>query len=232
MKKNYIISIMILFCMSIITGCGLSSTDNPLFGKNTDERIIMCLEIAYPEHKFAVVESYDEATDSGIYVDENGLEFEVHDIVYNNSIHFGCSDEYLSTILKNEDYVEKATTIVERYNQELSYNEGIIGIYVSIEDIETGKLKMDDVAQMVLKILNCVETPEVVLSDSAGGFSTNEINYYCEPTWGRLVISFKQEEPELVVGGHICFSQKNASISSIQQELEEIYMNLEDDFWY
>ena len=53
---------------------GTGSSENPLSGKNTDERIIMCLEQIYPEHTFNKVTSFDESIGYGIYSDEKGVE--------------------------------------------------------------------------------------------------------------------------------------------------------------
>ena len=41
----------------------VDNSDNPLSGKDTDERIIMCLEEEYPEHDFVIVESYNKEND-------------------------------------------------------------------------------------------------------------------------------------------------------------------------
>jgi len=226
--KKYLF-VLIILCLLGEVGCGRNNADNPLSGKNTDERVIMCLEETYPEHKFKVVESFDKSKDSGIYADENGLEFEVHNLVYDNAKHFGCYDEYLTTILERENFILKATEIVEKYSQSFVYDQDYISVDISIEDIEAKKIKMEDVATMILEVLNCVTIPEVVLPESAGGFSTNVINYYCEPTWGRLVFSFKNDESSRAVGGHICFSQKKDTPDSIKKELEEVFAQLSQD---
>ena len=65
MKKLGMFLLILLLCISL-SGCSelaklvsdMNSEDNPLSGKNTDERIIMCLEEEYPEHDFVVVESF------------------------------------------------------------------------------------------------------------------------------------------------------------------------------
>ena len=64
-----------------------NSEDNPLSGKSTDERIIMCLNEEYPEHDFDVIESFNKENDSGKFEDENGVEFTVHGLVYDNTYH-------------------------------------------------------------------------------------------------------------------------------------------------
>lgn len=227
-KKKYKIIVLFWVGICLFTGCTFREESNPLSGKDTDERILMCLETTYPEHKFVVVKPFDELENSGIYADENGIEFEVHNMVYNNNLHFGCSDEYLSTILKREDYINKASQIAEKYGQELYYNEQVVSVDISIEDIESGKITLKEVAEMLHEILNCVKIPEVVVSESAGSFSTNEINYYCYPTWGKLGFSFECDDGTYATGGSISFSCREDTIDIIQEELEETYQRVLD----
>lgn len=55
MKKLGMFLLILLLCISL-SGCSelaklvsdMNSEDNPLSGKNTDERIIMCLQQTYP----------------------------------------------------------------------------------------------------------------------------------------------------------------------------------------
>ena len=82
MKKLGIFLLILLLFISL-SGCSevvelvndKNSAGNPLSGKNTDERIIMCLEEEYPEHDFVVVESFNKENDFGKFEDENGIEF-------------------------------------------------------------------------------------------------------------------------------------------------------------
>ena len=72
MKKLGIFLLILLLFISL-SGCSevvelvndKNSAGNPLSGKNTDERIIMCLEEEYPEHDFVVVESFNKENDFG-----------------------------------------------------------------------------------------------------------------------------------------------------------------------
>ena len=72
MKKLELFLLFLLLCVSL-SGCSkivklvndINSEDNPLSGKNTDERIIMCLEEEYPEHDFVVVKSFNKEHDFG-----------------------------------------------------------------------------------------------------------------------------------------------------------------------
>ncbi len=106
LKKLGMFLLILLLCISL-SGCSelaklvsdMNSEDNPLSGKNTDERIIMCLQQTYPEHTFSIVMPFDKDADCGVYSDENGVEFSVSKIIYNNTYHFGCSDDYLKTLL-------------------------------------------------------------------------------------------------------------------------------------
>lgn len=81
--------LLILFLFISLSGCSevvklvndKNSAGNPLSGKNTDERIIMCLQQTYPEHTFSIVTPFDKDADCGIYSDENGVEFSVSKII-------------------------------------------------------------------------------------------------------------------------------------------------------
>lgn len=92
MKKLGMFLLILLLCISL-SGCSelaklvsdMNSEDNPLSGKNTDERIIMCLQQTYPEHTFSIVTPFDKDADCGVYSDENGVEFSVSKIIYNNT---------------------------------------------------------------------------------------------------------------------------------------------------
>lgn len=54
--KKIIGGLVMITLISVLSGCGLkkSSVNNPLSGKDTDQRIVMCLNNAYPEHNFKV----------------------------------------------------------------------------------------------------------------------------------------------------------------------------------
>lgn len=47
--KKIVSVILSLSLVFMVSGCH-SDKDNPLHGKDTDERIVMCLENAYPEY--------------------------------------------------------------------------------------------------------------------------------------------------------------------------------------
>ncbi len=55
-----IVSIILSLCLFLVVSGCQSDKENPLHGKDTDERIVMCLENAYPEHNFKVVKSFDK----------------------------------------------------------------------------------------------------------------------------------------------------------------------------
>lgn len=148
--KKIIGGLVMITLISVLSGCGLkkSSVNNPLSGKDTDQRIVMCLNNAYPEHNFKVVKSFDKQKNEGTFEDENGLEFKVRDLIYNNTYHFGCRDEYLSTILKNEDFFEKAKKVVEeKYGQKLVYNKNTMSIDIIYDD--NNQITTDEISQLV-----------------------------------------------------------------------------------
>ena len=179
---------MILLLCTAFSGCSeigklvrdVNNPDNPLSGKNTDERIIMCLQQTYPEHTFNIVTPFDKDEGCGVYSDENGVEFSVSKIIYNNTYHFGCSDDYLKTILENQNYIDKVENIVKKYNLSYKYNDSIVRINTSVND------EMPDVSTAIYEILNCVNVPEVIWPKEQG-FSTGVVNYYTTPNWGLLL---------------------------------------------
>ena len=129
MKKLGMFLLILLLCISL-SGCSelaklvsdMNSEDNPLSGKNTDERIIMCLQQTYPEHTFSIVTPFDKDADCGEYSDENGVKFSVSKIIYNNTYHFACSDDYLKTLLEEQGYIERITEITEKYRKRFITN--------------------------------------------------------------------------------------------------------------
>ena len=46
---------------------------------------------------------------------------------------------------------------------------------------------------MVKKILNSVDTPQIMYPKEAGSFSTGEINYYSIPCWGQLTCLYHMQ---------------------------------------
>lgn len=78
--KKIVSVILSLSLVFMVCGCH-SDKDNPLHGKDTDERIVMCLENAYPEHNFKVVKSFDKQRNEGLFEDENGISFKVRGII-------------------------------------------------------------------------------------------------------------------------------------------------------
>ena len=57
------------------------------------------------------------------FSDENGIEFRVHNLIYNNTYHFGCEDDYLATILNEQNYISQASDIATKYGYALTYDE-------------------------------------------------------------------------------------------------------------
>lgn len=212
-------SILVLLLFLVLTGCGIAIKDNPLTGKNTDERIIMSLQDTYPEHQFTVVKSFDEKKDEGIFADENGIEFRVMNVTLNNSYHFGCTDEYLYTLLNMQGYVEKAEDIVKKYGLEWRCVVRPATIVQLDDNVDYLCL-----ANMVLEILNCVETPKVVYPDTE--FRTGEVNYYSIPSWGIFVCNVEDISIATLTGTKFYFEDKSKSPEELAERMEQTTIDM------
>ena len=221
--KKIVSVILSLSLVFMVSGCH-SDKDNPLHGKDTDERIVMCLENAYPEHNFKVVKSFDKQKNEGLFEDENGISFKVRDLIYNNTYHFGCEDDYLATILNEQNYISQASDIATKYGYALAYDEE--NEIVSIQYAEDFQ-QTDDFSyysKMVYEILNVVEIPTVVDPDTE--FSTGEVNYYSRPCMGTLLcdITYHTSKTSL----RISFEDKDLSEEQIQAKFKEEYQWLKE----
>lgn len=208
-----------------------SGKKNPLRGKDTDERIMMCMEETYPEHEFSVKTSFDKSKDCGVFQDENGLEFKVHGLVYDNTYHFGCENDYLATILRNEDYVDKAAEIAQRYGYVFEYdaeNETTTLTSENKNNNENGRAEsetdeqasdaFEEASKMILEILNVVDSPKVVEPEDTG-FSTGEVNFYSFPCMSVLGCDISYKGSSTYV--RFSFEDKNLSEDQIRQRFEE-----------
>lgn len=224
--KRIIGGLIMIMLISLLSGCGLkkANADNALTGKDTDQRIIMCLQNAYPDHEFKVVKSFEKQKNEGIFEDENGLEFKVRDLIYNNTYHFGCRDEYLSTILKNEDFFEKAKKVVEeKYGQKLVYNKNTMSIDIIYDD--NNQITTDEISQLVQEVLNIVDTPKVKYPADRE-FSTNVVNYYTLPALG--VLQCYIEKNEIGETELFYFSDKSMKQSKIKEKIDKLYKSVEE----
>ena len=236
MKKIGMILMILLLCTAF-SGCSeigklvrdVNNPDNPLSGKNTDERIIMCLEEEYPEHDFVIVESYNKENDSGKFQDENGIEFTVHGLVYDNTYHFGCRNDYLKVLLESQDYLKKVSDIAEEYGFSVDYSEETIGIegYKNEDNSDS----IDRIFEMVQKILNSVDTPQIMYPKEAGSFSTGKINYYSSPCWGQLTCLYHIQGHAAVMTFR--FGDENINEETIRKNitdaLKQVESNIEND---
>lgn len=228
MKKLGMFLLMLLLCVSL-SGCSkivkllndTNSEDNPLSGKNTDERILLCLEQAYPEHTFSIVTSFDKDTDRGIYSDENGVEFSVSNIIYNNTYHFGCRDDYLKTLLESQGYIERITEITEKYHLHLRYDDVNETVGLAADEEST----ISEYAAAISEILNCVDVPKVKLPEEQG-FSTGEVNFYTLPNWGMLLC--RCEAGENASNEIFSFDDVNLTQQEIEQRLEICYERIKE----
>lgn len=217
-SKKKCVKCFVVMLSIVLTGCGMKSgKDNPLANKDTDERIIMCLQKTYPEHQFETIETYEIKRNQGIYVDENGVKFKVTNITYNNRYHFGCRDEYLFTLLNQQNYVEEIKKILENYNLQITKEE--LGISVLVE--LNSNTDVPVIAQAVYEVLNSVDVPEVVFPKQQG-FSTGEVNYYSVPKWGIFRCDFEDKSIEVTDGEQFYFEDKSLSVTEIEKRLNDI----------
>lgn len=213
--------LMVVLCLSL-TGCSgiikllhdSVDSDNPLSGKDTNERIIMCLEKAYPEHTFSVVESFDKKMDKGIFCDENGIEFSVHSLLYDNTYHFGVSDDYLVTILETENFIIKANEIASKYGCYVT-GERIIDIQ-PLQD-NTNASNYTKYAEMISEILNAVDVPQVLRPETME-FSTSVINYYTNPCMSVLTYPVIYEDAK--TSAKFYFDDKDLSVEQLEQRFK------------
>lgn len=187
--------------------------DNPLSGKNTDERVILCLEEAYPGHTFSVVEPFDKKVNKGRFCDENGLEFEVNSLVYDNIYHFACRDEYLKTILEQQDFVAKATEIAAVY--QCSVDASIYGLWIEPLEGSVDEALFADYAQMASEILNCVDTPQLAHS-KATKFSTGVVNYYTMSSMSVCAV-YPVEYQNRTTAANFSFRDRDMPVEQMQQ---------------
>ena len=220
MKKLELFLLFLLLCVSL-SGCSkivklvndINSEDNPLSGKNTDERIIMCLK----------------ENDFGKFEDENGIEFTVHGLVYDNTYHFGCRNDYLKVLLESQDYLNKVSDIAEEYGFNVDYSEETIGI--EGDENKDSSDSIVRISEMIQKILNSVDTPQIMYPKEAGSFSTGEINYYSIPCWGQLTCLYHIQGHSAVMTFR--FGDESITEENIQdivtEAIEQTEKNIEED---
>lgn len=228
LKKLGMFLLILLLCISL-SGCSelaklvsdMNSEDNPLSGKNTDERIIMCLQQTYPEHTFSIVTPFDKDADCGEYSDENGVKFSVSKIIYNNTYHFACSDDYLKTLLEEQGYIERITEITEKYHLRLRYDD--VNETVGLEADEENTIS--EYAAAISEILSSVDVPRVKLPEEQG-FSTGEVNYYTLPNWGMLLC--RCEADNNASNEIFSFDDVNLTQQEIEQRLDTCYKRIQE----
>ena len=217
--------LMVVLCL-LMTGCsGISKlfndsidSENPLSGKDTDERIIMSLEKAYPGHSFSVVKPFDKKENKGLFSDENGVEFPVHNILYDNVYHFGCSDDYLATILEKENFVSKANEIALKYKCNITEDSQEMRI-IDIQPLQESNndYNYTEYAQMVSEILNVVNVPRVIRPETTE-FSTSVINYYTNPCMS--IITFPVTYKDAKAWVKFYFDDKDLSAEQLEERFK------------
>lgn len=223
--KKFILGLVAIMLISLFSSCGLKrDEDNPLSGKDTDKRILMCLNKAYPEHNFKAVKSFDRQKNEGMIEDENGIKFKVRDLIYDNIYHFACRDEYLAIILKKEDFFKKAKKIVvEKYGQKFIYDESVMAIEIIYDD--NNKITTDKISQMIIEVLNIAKTPKLIYPENQE-FSTGVVNYYTLPALGVLQCYIEKNqigETELFY-----FSDNSMDKALINEKIDKLYESVDE----
>lgn len=227
MKKVIVGMSCILICIAL-GGCVFNSEDNPLNGKSTDDRIVIALEKTYPEHVFDTVKKY--AKYNGKYYsvceDENGVQFKVDHIIYDNRYHFGCYDEYLLELLKQQNFLNLATNIASQYDCTVDYSENGMSIIIPLSN----NMSAFQVAEMMKKIVNSVQTPSMYIGNEE--FSTGEVNYYTISDLRAIGYTFITSDENWVAAGSVGFEEKDLSTETLSKEIEirlnEAYTNINE----
>ena len=217
MRKYSKLIVLLLIILTFLSGC----RKTPLSDKSIDEKVVMCLEDTYPEHQFYVVHSYDLSKDEGTYKDEDGVEFNVHNILRNTNYHFGCTDEYFSTLLSRQNYMQILEDIDSRYDAKIICIEEDVSIEVDLYE----EVNLQNVAEMIFEILNSVEIPKMIFPEKTS-FSTGELNYYTYPNGDVIACDFVDEER--VIRGYVLFqfSERETSVEDIISALSIKYQEL------
>lgn len=221
MKKICIFLAGLFVFLGMLSGCGIfRDEDNPLSGKSTDERIIMALEKAYPEHDFKTVEEYGKHGGEyyAVCADENGLEFRVDTILYDNTYHFGCYDEYLKKVLMAQDFVGKMERIASDNGYSVEINADSQEPLLMV-DINIDGLTADQVTETLLEILNCADyIPKYKVEDVE--FSTEEIKYFSNPKMYNILCWFYSDQNGKLSIGSLEFNERNKTVNELKGEIE------------
>lgn len=211
--KKFIIGMMCIVICITSYSCVFRDKNNPLSGKSTEERTIMALEKAYPGHKFKMVKKFDTYNGNyyGVFKDENGLKFKVDNIIYDNIYHFGCEDEYLVEILKQEDFIEIASKIARKYGYTMKIDDENKTVDVSIP--YSDNVTAEHVATVMKEILNSVDVPEMYIENEE--FSTGEVNYYSSSKMRSIGYEFVLGDKGRMASDVVDFLEKNKSVEEL-----------------
>ena len=112
-------------------------------------------------------------------------------MVYNDEYHFGVTDYYAATRLKEVGYVEKAEKIAGNYGYKLGDVSYGYDHFLQIDTIQIDDdTDTEHIAKAVKEILNCVEMPKVNRPIKTS-FSTKEVGFHSNPVMTYLMIGLK-----------------------------------------
>ncbi len=153
-----------------------AEVENPLAGMDKNEKVLYILHETYPDHSFTAIDPVTDSTDSGIYADENGLEFEVDRIYEISSYQIGMYDDYIYKTLMEQDFLNKAIEVAEKYGYELEFDDYHKSISFKVNMSNTSYEQILTTVKEILTLPTYV--PESNFTGTGSGFSTGEINYY------------------------------------------------------
>ena len=148
---------------------------------------------------------------------------------YIHTYHFGCRNDYLKVLLESQDYLNKVSDIAEEYGFNVDYSEETIGI--EGDENKDSSDSIVRISKMIQKILNSVDTPQIMYPKEAGSFSTGEINYYSIPCWGQLTCLYHIQGHSAVMTFR--FGDESITEENIQdivtEAIEQTEKNIEED---
>lgn len=189
----------------LVPGCSLlgisnSEEDNPIFGRSSNERIVLALEKVYYDHSFTIIKPY-KTYDDGRYAlcaDENGVQFKAFKIYINNNYHFACFDDYYAALLRQTGFLERAKEIAAQngfHDVTCDDETQAFSINVTITDWES--VQFERIIDTLVKI---VETTDVIPQRAPikSGFKSKEVKYLTLPAMTGVNVHFFNDKGKSV----------------------------------
>ncbi len=216
---------MLDFALDRLSDRSEALENNPMAGLDKNERVLFILHETYPEHTFYAVEPVETFTDSGVYEDENGLQFEVDSIYNPNSYQMGIYDDYLYETLMAQGILEKVEDIISKYGYEMDFSED--NRHLSFEVDITGLATKPEDILAVIKEINALDiyTPTCIFISDTSGFSTGEINFYSLSKMESFNVDLKINQEKMMVSDAIIAIPFGSNMHYTDEDLLEYIMS-------